>query len=675
MTQAIAQPRGRQLSRAIPVHKQAAGHRHSLLILGGLTAFALGLRLFQIAHEPMWLDEGYTLLFSRLPLDRLFAVGGAHEHPPLYYLIVHLLLRLHDSYLVARAVAAVAGALSVAVLYLLGTRIFNHVAAFTAAALLAISPFHVWYSQEARAYELAGLLVLLSYLSLFTALDKPRRLIWAVYAACTALALFAEYTTAFVLLPQGLLLLRARRTGLTRPLLVAWLGAGLALAPWLGMLARDTAEIAEDYWIPLPTPDLVGTTVLEFLGLATPCPRWPCAGSEAPFVPGHELLLAGIAVALAGAALAAALLRRDLTLTVLAGWLLLPFGLIFLIALRRSLYLDRVFLDVTFPLYLLLGAALARFARHARAALPVALAVAVVAAGSVVDLKPVYADTSNPDWKSAARDFQAAYRPGQSVVFNPGVLRTLVGTYLPPGWHAAREQPLWFHRYLDVPGWQKRYARLVDARVHDGRLTVKRRYTLLDADLRNAQMTAATTGVRQVWLITENYAGTNDTRRWLLVHGFHPLVGQVYSGETRIELWDRLLPRNLGPAVMRDDGFGRAWSRSGSVVSQQGVALENGHTVLSRSFPVVPGVAYSVSLELQALPPAGPSVSVEVYDGAGALLTRFPRTEWYDLPVNGAWLTQPFGFVAPPGSAHAVLRLRNAWGQCYWRHLAVYRQR
>jgi hypothetical protein len=59
----------------------------------------------------------------------------------------------------------------------------------------------------------------------------------------------------------------------------------------------------------------------------------------------------------------------------------------------------------------------------------------------------------------------------------------------------------------------------------------------------------------------------------------------------------------------------------------------------------------------------------------GRLLDTFPRTEWYHLPVNGAWLTQPFGFVAPPGAVRATLRVQNLWGTCYWRHLAVYRQR
>src|SRR5579859_7320753 len=140
-----------------------------LLAPVGLALVALGLRMYNIGHESLWLDEGYTLLFSRLSFPQLFAVGGAHEHPPLYYLLVHIGLGIHDSYLVPRVITAFAGALSVLALAALGTRMIGRRAGLIAAALLAVAPFHVWYGQDGRGYELAGLAVLLSYWSLLRA--------------------------------------------------------------------------------------------------------------------------------------------------------------------------------------------------------------------------------------------------------------------------------------------------------------------------------------------------------------------------------------------------------------------------------------------------------------------------------------------------------------------------
>src|SRR5438270_9855010 len=81
----------------------------TLVVPCALAALALFLRLHDISRQTLWLDEGYTLLFSRMSLDRLLLVGGAHEHPPLYYLLVHTLLSVHDSYLVPRVLSAVFG--------------------------------------------------------------------------------------------------------------------------------------------------------------------------------------------------------------------------------------------------------------------------------------------------------------------------------------------------------------------------------------------------------------------------------------------------------------------------------------------------------------------------------------------------------------------------------------
>jgi 4-amino-4-deoxy-L-arabinose transferase-like glycosyltransferase len=697
-------------STAIPAERTGSlSGQLALFVAVGLAVLGLALRLYDIDHEPLWLDEGYTLLFSRLPLDRLFVVGGAHEHPPLYYFIVHLILSVRDSYLVPRLIAAVASSLSIVAIYALGVRLYGQVAGLVAALLLFVAPFHVWYARDGRAYELAGLLVLLSYLCLFSAIQRPCRRLWIAYAAVTALCLYTEYTTAFVLLPQWLLFLRARREGVGRSLLWSWAGVALAFAPWLGVLLANVRDIASDYWIPLPTRDTATTTVLEMLGIRTPCPNWPCTGPEAalPVLSGHDALIAGVAGVAVVVLLLYALLRRNLTLIVLLLWLCLPFVLVLLLTARRSLYLDRVFLDATFPLYLILGAGAGGLLR--RVSLPIlapaptgrgdtrlqttlipgviaALITLALLAASIANLKPIYADVNNPDWRSAARDLASAYSPGQTVIFNPGVLRPLMSAYFPPGWHAGRERPLWFHTYLDVPGWEGRFSSLVNADLSDKRYTLHVRYVRLDADLRDIYLSEATRGQRQIWLVMPDYAGISDTRRGFVLHGFTLLLSQEYFGDTRIELWDRRPPQDFGPAALRDNGFVAGWSRSGVTHLHEGIATQNGKAELTRSFPITAGRAYTVNVEWRSIPPANPTASVQTLDRFGRplggyvdrfgrLLDSFPHTEWYDLPASGVWLSQPFGFVAPPGSVRAVIRLDNGWGQTSWRHISVYKER
>lgn len=626
------------------------------LAIVGLVAGACVLRITGLGRESLWLDEGYTLLFSGLPLPKLLTVGGAHEHPPLYYLLVHAAMSVWPSYLVPRAIAAAAGGLSVLVIYLLGRRLHSSVAGAVAAVLLAVSPFHVWYSQNGRGYELAGLWVLLSYLMLFRASDARSGLRWALYAVATLLALYTEYTTALVLLPQALFLLRSRR-----PLILSWLVVLVGYLPWAGVLWRDTAAVAGDYWIPPPTAQSVVATALEFLGVMTPCPSPPCSGQEVAPIAGHGTEV----VVIMGLLLIAAILwvsRWDVfTTSVLVAWLVVPFAIVLPLAAVRSLYVDRIFLDATFPLYLLIGMAIAASLRW-KGWMAGAALVALLFVGNVLGVALVRGQSSNPDWRSLARDLNAAYRPGQAVMFNPGVLRSLVGAYLPRGWHATRERSLWSRSYLDVPGWQRYYP--------DAAKTDRASRARVEAVLRDRQLADVTRGVRDTWLVTFDYPGMNDTRRWFSDHGFQPLVSELYDGDTRLELWSRDNPSFLGRPITGTDFSG--WRQRGKVQRAGGEATLNGPSALETSFPVRPGRAYSAGLEYRGAPPGGPAVSVRVLDKSGREVARFPRTMWYELPLTGVWLQQPFGFVAPPGAARAVISIENRWGQVRYRNVRVF---
>jgi hypothetical protein len=455
-----------------------------------------------------------------------------------------------------------------------------------------------------------------------------------------------------------------------RKVLRAWGAVAVLFAPWAGTLVLDTAGIAGQYWIPPPTWGSVTATGLQFLSLRTPCPSPPCSGYTV--VPAMSAQVAGgvvaAVIALMGMSLVTGVVRRDMRLTTLCVWLLAPFAIILSLAVRRPLYLDRVFLDATYPLYLLIAAGLGAVMRSVRRIVSAALVLgfAVVSAFGVRD---VYAHPTNPDWRPLVHDLRSAYRPSQAAVFIPGVIRSIAGAYLPPGWRATKERRLWYHAYLDVPGWTHRYA------------------GLSDTALRDLQLRAVTRGERDVWLVTMAYTGTVDTRRWFGDHGFHLILSEIYPGDTRLELWSRGLPKDEGPAVLGDGPFGGAWERQGRVLGNGSVVEERGNSSLSRSFRVTAGSAYFANIEWRGFAPANPNVMVRTYDAAGKLvgggmtdrfgdvLTSFPRTEWYNMPANGVWLSQPFGFVAPTGAVRAVITLHNAWGTTDWRHIAVYRER
>lgn len=142
-----------------------------VVLLGAL------LRLYHVTRLSLWVDEGITVMFSHLPWPAVLGLRGVYDaHPPLYYALVKLVAAVGAPDVVAgRLVSVVAGTAGIAVLYLLVARLATTWVGLTAATVLALSPSHLWYSQEARQYALDVTLALVSYLALVAFLHSCSR--------------------------------------------------------------------------------------------------------------------------------------------------------------------------------------------------------------------------------------------------------------------------------------------------------------------------------------------------------------------------------------------------------------------------------------------------------------------------------------------------------------------
>jgi mannosyltransferase len=119
-------------------------------------------------------------------------------------------------------------------------------AGLIAAAIVAVSPVLIWFSQDARAYALAFLLTGLSFLFFARARRSGARRDLAWWAGFSALAIATHYFAGFVVLPEAALLLFAagnrRRVGIA---IAAVLAATVLLAP----IALRQAGNAHASWI------------------------------------------------------------------------------------------------------------------------------------------------------------------------------------------------------------------------------------------------------------------------------------------------------------------------------------------------------------------------------------------------------------------------------------------
>ena len=128
-----------------------------LILLPILLGFAL--RMLRLGFQPLWWDEGYSVWFATHPLPQLLALTAADIHPPLYYILLRGWIGVFGPGPIAlRMFSVVVGVLAIPLIYVVARRLFTPRVGWLAAFLLAISPMHIYYSQEVRMYGLAMLL-------------------------------------------------------------------------------------------------------------------------------------------------------------------------------------------------------------------------------------------------------------------------------------------------------------------------------------------------------------------------------------------------------------------------------------------------------------------------------------------------------------------------------------
>ena len=210
-----------------------------LWLLGG---FALALRLFDLGRRELWVDEGITWFFAQ-KLGHLELGQGLAElirlepTPPLYYGLIGLLLRLGgDSDLLMRLPSAVSGAFAAPLLVVLGGRLGWLRAGWTAGVLIALHPWHLFLSREARVYPLLLTLVLLLAISLWQALESGQRRPYLQVGVWLTLCLYCHLFGLFVGAAVALLVVvLAKDAASRRRGLVAVAVALLLFLPYLGV--------------------------------------------------------------------------------------------------------------------------------------------------------------------------------------------------------------------------------------------------------------------------------------------------------------------------------------------------------------------------------------------------------------------------------------------------------
>ena len=235
-----------------------AGYAHSLReaararsrvfwMVAGLTALAALLRFATLGVQSYHHDEIVTA--SRVLRGdfghAMDAVGFSESAPPLYYALAWFWTQMTGTgEFGLRSLSALAGVATVPVAYLIGLALRGRRAGLAAAALVAVNPMLLWYSQEARAYALLVLLCSLSLLYCVRAMQRGERRDFTFWGLASGLALATHYFAIFPIAVEVVWLLRRRGRASLAGLWILGL-SGLLLAP----LAIHQMSLKHAEWI------------------------------------------------------------------------------------------------------------------------------------------------------------------------------------------------------------------------------------------------------------------------------------------------------------------------------------------------------------------------------------------------------------------------------------------
>ncbi|MFH1791957.1 MAG: glycosyltransferase family 39 protein [Candidatus Omnitrophota bacterium] len=159
------------------------------VLLGGILLVGLGLRIYSLGRYSLWYDEA----LSALQAGQLAKVNFAYGTPPAYIFFLSLWIKLTVSEFGLRLPSVIFGSASIVMMFLLGKVFFSTRAGLLGAFLLALSPFHIYYSQAARMYTAVAFFTLSSCYLYVRALENGKLAYWTGYVLLTLLNIFTHY--------------------------------------------------------------------------------------------------------------------------------------------------------------------------------------------------------------------------------------------------------------------------------------------------------------------------------------------------------------------------------------------------------------------------------------------------------------------------------------------------
>ncbi|MFA6217535.1 MAG: glycosyltransferase family 39 protein [Candidatus Omnitrophota bacterium] len=221
----------------------------------------------------LWFDELITDNFSyqnlnsmarwskMTPLNCFLEALQNDKHPPLYYGLVYGYSVFGGNGKSLRVLSAIFSFFSLVIIYFCACLLFGRKAGLYALIIMALSPFQIWYAQEARPYALSCFFSLLLIFFFLKALKTGKTKFWFYFILSAILAIYTSYYNLFLIVFSGLsLFFKVNRQHLKRWFL-SITAVGVAFLPLLPLLKIQMGSLGGSFWLP---PSAAHSMILTF---------------------------------------------------------------------------------------------------------------------------------------------------------------------------------------------------------------------------------------------------------------------------------------------------------------------------------------------------------------------------------------------------------------------------
>jgi len=224
-----------------------------IMVLGAVLRFA------ELDLRSLWYDEVSKISSANLVRELPDYVTHRHAKKPGFIPIIKIWMYFFgETEIVVRSLSVLLGICSLVLFYLLASSLLSQSCGLVSSFLLAISPFHIYYSQQVTEYSFSLVLVLLSTLLFVQLCKKEHAYLYCLYALVSFYHCLTQLSGIFIIVIHCLWLYFISRSFYRKK---GWqltlVSLVIFLIPFYTFVFLRGQEANKVFWIERPTVSVI----------------------------------------------------------------------------------------------------------------------------------------------------------------------------------------------------------------------------------------------------------------------------------------------------------------------------------------------------------------------------------------------------------------------------------